>query len=64
MTGDCFENARNTGVLLVILKARTIEVIVVVLSYLNFVIICQMFAGNTPMEDVKLGKSYYLPFCR
>lgn len=53
MTGDCFENARNTGVLLVILKARTIEVIVVVFSSLNFVIICQMFAGNTPTEDVK-----------
>ena len=30
MTGDCFENARNDRVLLVILKARTIEVIVVV----------------------------------
>jgi hypothetical protein len=55
MTGDCFENAGNDRVLLVILKARTIEVIVVIFFYLNFVIICQMLAGNTPMETVKLG---------
>ena len=37
----------------VILKARTIEVIAVVLFYLNFVIICQLSAGNTLMVDVK-----------